>query len=340
MRVWISADLKAGPGAAARAARRAEALGADCFALSDNAHDATLTAMAAIHATSRIDIATMALVAFARSPMVTAVAAWDLQEASGGRFRLGLGPLVPQMLIGKYSVPWTAPAPRMREYIAAVRAIWACWRERTPLDFHGEHYRFTRQSPYNMPDPIGFADPPIHLGAIGANMTALAGEVADGIMTHVTNTTPRFVREWLRPNLLRGALRANRNPEAVEVMVCLPLAVGRTPADISSRFGEWREMMAILLSTPNYAPILELMGVPGLGSSLRAAIRENRWSELPLMLPEELVHELIASTTYARLPDLLADRYKGIAGTVCLHLPAREQDDADLALAVQRIKEL
>ncbi len=340
MRVWIAADLKAAPRAVGRAAARAERIGADCFAVADNAHDAMLTAMAAIHATSRIEVATMALVAFARSPMVTAVGGWDLQEASGGRFRLGLGPLVPQMLIGKYSTPWLPPAPRMREYIAALRAIWACWRDRTPLDFRGEHYRFTRQAPYNMPDPILQPDPLIHLGVIGEHMTALAGEAADGIMTHVTNTSALFVRDWLWPNLRRGAARSDRAAEAIEVIVNPPLALGADAAAIVRRRAEWKDLLAILLSTPNYWPTLELMGVPGLGPALRDAIRANRWQDLSGMLGDELADELIGMASYDELPGLLADRYKGIASAVCLPLPDDERDDEAFGRAIRKIREI
>lgn len=200
MKVWITLDSGLPLGEIGDAARRAEALGADCIAVADNSHDGMLAAFAAIQATTHIQVATMALVCFARSPMVTAVAAWGLQDASKGRFRLGLGPLIAPIMRDKYSTPWFPPAPRMRDYIASLQAIFACWRDDAPLHHIGPHYRLTRQAAYNKPASLHYGDPPIHLGAIGPKMTALAGEATHGIMTHPTNSSPEFIRQRLLPN--------------------------------------------------------------------------------------------------------------------------------------------
>ena len=134
--IWLALDMNLPLGAIGEHARRAEALGCDVVTLPDVAFDALLGAQAAIQATGRVAVATSGLVCFARSPMVTAVASWNLAAISAGRFRLGLSSLVPPMLVGRFSVPWQ-PAPRMREYIGSLRAIFASWQDDVPLCYEG-----------------------------------------------------------------------------------------------------------------------------------------------------------------------------------------------------------
>ena len=186
-------------------ARRVEAMGYDGLNVPDAVHDGLLAAQAALRATTRLRVATSVLVCFPRSPMNAAHAAWDLQAFSGGRFELGLGTQVRGNIVGRYSTPWTPPVPRMREYVQSLRAIWDCWQSGGPLEFQGEHYRFTRMQPFFNPGPIEHPAIPIFLGAVGPKMTALVGEVADGIMTHPTNGAPRYLREVTLPEMAKGA---------------------------------------------------------------------------------------------------------------------------------------
>ena len=338
MKVWITIDSQLPLGDIGASAHRAEALGADCIAVADNAHDGLLAAFAAIQATSHVEIATMALVCFARSPMVTAVAASGLQEAAKGRFRLGLGPLIAPIMRDKYSTPWSPPAPRMRDYIASLQAIFTCWHDDVPLHHIGPHYRFTRQSSYNKPPTHSYCAPPIHLGAIGPKMTALAGEATHGIMTHPTNSSPEFIRERLLPQLVIGAGRSGRSVEELEVLVNPPLALGRSRAEIEQQREHWRALLAILLSTPNYGPSLELFGYPKLGAQLKMLVRENRWTELTAKIEDPLLNHLVPCSSYDELPDLVSSLYYGLATTICLSLPKDAADDMLLAIAIEKLK--
>lgn len=338
MKVWITLDTQLPLAKVGAAARRAEALGADCVAVADNAHDGILAAFAAIQATERINVATMAIVCFARSPMLTAVAAWDLQIASKGRFRLGLGPLVAPIMIQKYSVPWAPPAPRMREYIASLKAIFDCWQHDTPLDYAGQYYRFTRQASYNQPPKSAFPEMPIHLGVIGPKLTAVAGEMAGGIMTHPTNSSPDFLRERLLPNLRLGAERGDRSVEVIDVIVNPPLALGLTTRAIQEHREYWRSLLAILLSTPNYWPSLELFGCPETGAELRDLVRQNRWDKLVAKLDDKLLDRFVSSSSYSDLPELLASQYHGLASTVCLALPVDDSGDKALSKAIDILR--
>jgi len=198
-RVYATMDQRLPLSKVAAHAQRAEALGYDGLCVPEAVHDGLLAATSALLSTTRLRVATSVLVAFPRSPMTVAHAAWDLHEASGGRFELGLGSQVRGNVVGRYSTTWSPPVPRMREYVRALRAIFACWQDGTPLAFEGEHYRFNRMQPFFAPEPLEHAPIGIFLGGIGPGMTALAGEVSDGLMCHPTNTAPRYLRAVVAP---------------------------------------------------------------------------------------------------------------------------------------------
>jgi probable F420-dependent oxidoreductase len=337
-RIWLALDPQLPLAEVGAAARRAEALGADCVTIADMAHDALLAAGAAVQATERIRVATSALVCFARSPMTLAVAAWDLQACSRGRFRLGLGPLVAPILLQKYGTPWHPPAPRMREYIAALRAIFACWQHDTPAAFEGRWYRFTRQNAYNKPPRIEHPEIPIHLGAIGPRMTALAGELACGIMAHPTNSSRRFLSEVTLANLARGAARTGRARRDVEVVANPLCATGRTAEAARRQREEQRHLLATLLSTPSYWPSLELFGWRERGERLRGLAREGRWDEMSAVLDDEMLDAFVPSAPFEALADVLREEYAGVADAIALALPVDSADDAALGRVIEGLR--
>jgi probable F420-dependent oxidoreductase len=308
-------------------ARRVEALGYDGLNVPEAVHDGLLLAHEALRATTHLKVATSVLVAFPRSPMVVALAAWDLQAASGGRFELGLGTQVRGNIVARYSTEWTAPVPRMREYIQALRAIFACFEQGTPLHFEGEHYRFTRLQPFFNPGPSGHPAPPIYLGAVGPAMTALAGEVADGHMSHPTHSAERVLRELTIPALERGARRAGRSPGEVARMAAGLVATGPTAEAVQQAREQTRELFAFLYSTPAYWPALEIYGSRELGERLHALSREGRWSELAPLIPDELLDTMVPCAPYGEIAALLVDRYRDLATHITF--PAPETPDRD-----------
>ena len=273
----------------AAAARRAEALGYDGINVPEAVHDGLLAAGAALAATSRIHVATSVLVAFPRSPMAVAHGAWDLQQSSGGRFQLGLGSQVRGNIVRRYSVPWTAPVPRMREYVLSLRAIFDCWQNDAPLEFEGEHYQFTRMQPFFNPGPIEHPELPIFLGGVGPHMTALAGEVSDGLVTHPTNSAPRYLREVIRPRIEKGAARSGRKPEEVAMQLSPLVATGATQEEALAERERWRELLTFLYSTPSYWPSLELFGWKERGEKLNALTREGKWQEMGGIVDDEML---------------------------------------------------
>ena len=188
-------------------ATRARAAGYDGVWSAELNHDPFLPLARAADAAAGMDLGTSIAVAFARSPMTLANTAWDLQALTGGRFLLGLGSQVRAHIERRFSMPWSRPAARMREFILALRAIWASWQDGTKLDFHGEFYTHTLMTPMFDPGPIPEGPPRVLLAAVGEAMTRVAGEVADGLLVHGF-TTQRYVREVTLPTLDAGLRRS------------------------------------------------------------------------------------------------------------------------------------
>ena len=208
-------------------ARRVEVLGYDMLSVPEAVHDGMLTSHAALAATTRLQVGTGVLVAFARSPMLVAQGAWDLQELSGGRFQLGLGTQVKGNIVGRFGMPWSAPAARLHDYVGAVRACFETFQNGTPLDYHSESYTLNRMQPFFNPGPLDVPAPTILMGAVGPIMTRTVGEVGDAIQTHPTNSEARYLRDVTRPALEAGAKRAGRDVRIEIVAGCL-VATGAT----------------------------------------------------------------------------------------------------------------
>ena len=339
LEVWANLDLHTPLSEVADVARRAERLGYDVLCVPDLVHDGIAAATVAIGATERIRITWTALVAFPRSPMTVAVAAWDLQTLSGGRFEVGLGPQVRANVVDRFSTPWTAPAPRMREYVGALRAIFASWQNRTPLRFEGGHYRFTRMQPYTSPPPIEHPEIRIRIAGIGTNMTRLAGEVADGLHTHPTNASRRYLLEHAVPNLRRGAARVGRDPSGVRIVANPLCATGATTEAVAASREEQRSLLATLLSTPPYWPTLELCGWRDRGERLHAMVREGRWNELAGVVDDEMLDEMVPSGSHAAVAEQLTERYADIVDAVTYPMPDRVRDEPAVAKAIARVRE-
>lgn len=344
LEAWANLDLYTPLSRVADEARRIEAMGFDVLCVPDLVHDGIAAAALAIEATERIHVTTTALIAFPRSPMIVAVAAWDLMAMSGGRFSLGLGPQVRGNIVNRFSTPWTAPAPRMRDYVGAVRAIFACWQHGEPLDFESEHYRFDRMQPYTSPPPlerVSRGDHPIRirLAAIGPNMVALAGEIADGLHTHPTNACPRVLREHAARHLARGAERVGRRAEEVFVVANPLCATGRTTRAVETQREEQRQLMATLLSTPSYWPALELHGWRDHGERLHGLVREGRWDALADVVDDAMLDTFVPAAPYSELGALLAERYAGLACAVTLPVPVDPADDPLVRDAVAKLRD-
>jgi probable F420-dependent oxidoreductase len=319
-------------------ARRAEALGYDGLNVPEAVHDGLLAAGAALAATTRLHVATSVLVAFPRSPMAVAHAAWDLQELSGGRFALGLGSQVRGNVTGRYSTAWAPPVPRMREYVGSLRAILDAWQNGTELRFEGEHYRFTRMQPFFAPGRLEHPRIPILLGGIGPAMTALAGEVADALVTHPTSSAPRYLREVVLPRLARGAARVGRDPSACRLAVAPLVAAGATDEDVRRERESVRRLFGFLFSTPPYWPPLELFGWKERGERLHELSKAGRWEAMAEVVSDEMLDAFAPSGRYGEIADVLREWYGGLSDWIAFPMPEDPGRDSAVAAALRALR--
>jgi probable F420-dependent oxidoreductase len=277
--------------AVARTAADLEARGYAGLWAAEVDHDPFLLVHTAGRATERVTVGTAIAVAFARSPMTVALTAHDLQRSLKGRFVLGLGTQIRAHIERRYSMPWSSPAARMREYVAALRAIWQAWQDGTPLRFQGDFYRHTLMTPMFSPPPHAWGGPPVHVAAVGPLMTRMVGEVADGLLVHGF-TTERYLRERTLPALEEGLAAAGR--DRGEVTVSLPgfVVTGRTDADRALAAAAVKETIAFYGSTPAYRPVLELHGWEGLAEELHALSvgrREDKWTAMRDLVDDDVL---------------------------------------------------
>ena len=304
-------DLReVGPAAAA-----AEAAGYDGVVTQENRHDPFLPLVAAGLATERIELHTGIAIAFARSPMSVANMAWDLAGATGGRFTIGLGPQVRAHNERRFSVPWSPPAPRMREYVQALRAIFRCWKTGEKLAYEGQHYRFTLMTPNFAPEPIEAPAPAVTIAAVGPAMLKVAAEECDGVKLHPF-CTRKYQEQEIMPRLAEGLAKAGRPRERFEIAGGGFLATGPDDAAVAKMF-EWvRHRVAFYASTPAYWPVLAAHGLDDLGRKLNELTRQGRWGEMAREVSDDVVDLFAIAGRHDRIASVVAARLGGLSDTL------------------------
>jgi len=297
--------------------RELEDLGYDRAFSFEARHDPFIPLAVAGEHTSTIQLGTAVAIAFARTPMTLANAGWDLQAVTGGRFTLGLGSQIRPHVEQRFSMPWSRPAERMRELVLGVRAIWESWQHGTALDFRGEFYTHTRMVPAFDPGPSPHGPPPILVGAVGPRMTAVAGEVADGLLVHPVNTR-RSLLELTLPALRVGAERAGRSVDDVEVTCVTIIVTGRDEEQMSRSREAVRSQLAFYGTTPAYLPVFELHGYGDLHPELQLLARQDRWSEMGSLIDDELIETVAVVGEPDRIAAMVRERLAGISDSVSL----------------------
>ena len=298
----------------------AQERGYDAVWLAETAHDPTVGLTLAATRTTTITLGTAITVAFARTPMTAAITANDLHAVSGGRYVLGLGTQIKPHVTRRFSMPWSRPADRMREYVQAVRAIWATWNDGEPLRFAGEFYTHTLMTPFFSPPPNPYGTPPIHLAAVGPRMTEVAGEVADGLLAHAFSTE-RYLHEVTLPALRRGFERAGRDGSAFEISGTALIATGTTEEEFAASVRDVRRQVAFYGSTPAYAPVLELHGWGELATELNRLSKQGDWDAMGEAVDDEVLHAIAVVAEPDDVGPALARRFGGIAQRVPLYAP-------------------
>ena len=285
----IDGGIGFSPAGVAEEAAKAEASGYDGVWSAETSHDPFLPIAIGAGATSKLEFGTGITVAFARNPMTLAVLANDLQLLTKGRFMMGMGSQIKPHITKRFSMPWSHPAPRMREMILAIRAIWKTWETGEKLDFRGEFYTHTLMTPFFDPGPNPHGNPKLLLAGVGEHMTEVAGEVGDGFLVHGF-TTERYLREKSLPALERGAAKAGKTLADLTVSYPGFVVTGATDKEAEAADQAVRQQIAFYGSTPAYRPVLELHGWGDLQPELNTLSKRGEWVKMGEIIDDEVLN--------------------------------------------------
>jgi probable F420-dependent oxidoreductase len=296
-------------------AQRLEAAGFDALSSQENRHDPFVPLTLAAAATERVALATNVAISFPRSPMVAATVSWDLQVLSNGRFTLGLGSQIKPHNERRFSVPWTAPAPRMREYVQSMRAIFHSWQTGERLRYEGDHYQFTLMTPNFTPPPLDSAVPAIHIAAVGPNMLGVAGRECDGAMLH-----PFCTRTYLEQTILvllqRGLDASSRSRSEFEIAGGGFVATGADDESVDHGIEFVRKRIGFYGSTPSYWPVLESHDQLELGHKLNALSKAGEWDAMTDAISDDVLELFCARGRHDEIAAAIGDHFGGLVDTI------------------------
>ena len=340
MRVYAGMDPRLPIRDIAAHAQRIERLGYDGLHIAETIHDPFLASMAALQATKTLIVRTSVALALVRSPMAVAYSAWDLAAMSDGRCQLGLGTQIRPHIERRFSAQFDDPTGRLRDHIGAIQACWRAFDGLEKLDYSSEHYTLNLLTPNFTPDPLPshIARPNIWMGGVNKKLVELAGQIADGFVTHPTNSHPRYLRELCRPGLAAGANAVGRNPADIELVVGTQWILGKTHTDLDERREHNRRLLAFLYSTPAYERTLELFGWEQLAPQLRSLIRDQKWGDLSTLITDEVLDTLVPQATFDQLPDVATEWFSGLASGILVAAPPDESNDDLLRNAIHELR--
>lgn len=305
-------------------ARKVEALGYDCLWSAETQHDPFLPLAVAATVTSRIKLGTSIAVAFPRSPMILAHTCWDLAKASGGRFILGLGSQVKGHNERRFSVKFESPAPKMREIVLALRAIWDCWQNGTKLAFKGQFFRFDLMTPFFNPGPIEHPAIPIYVAAVNPAMCRVAGEVCEGLHVHPFNS-PKYLRECVRPAVEEGRAKAGKRGGDFAYVTSSFVVVGDTEAELEAQRLAVKQQIAFYASTRTYEPVLAVHGWQDLVPHLHRKSVEGDWKGMADLITDEMLDTYAVTGTHETIAARLKERYTGLLDRTAFYRPSTPQ---------------
>jgi len=299
-----------------QAAQAIEATGYTRVSTQENRHEPFLSLAVAGAATKHIELHTGVAIAFARSPMAVANVGWDLASSFGGsRVTLGIGSQVRAHNERRFSVPWSPPAPRIREYVQAVRAIWAAWKGDGKLNYEGKHYRFTLMTPNFVPEPYDGPLPRLGVAAVGPVMLKVAAEESDDVKLH-SFCTRKYLEQNIMPILNTGLATRGRGRESFEISGGGFVVTGKDDEAVAKLFDWVRYRVAFYGSTPAYWPVFEVHGLGDLGRKLNAMTRAGQWDQMAKEVSDDVVHLFAAVGRHDQMAKAIAERFGGLVDSI------------------------
>ncbi|HEX2889613.1 TIGR03617 family F420-dependent LLM class oxidoreductase [Vineibacter terrae] len=316
-------------------ARLLEDIGYDGLVVEETKDDPFVIMALAAQATRRLRLGTSVAIAFPRSPTVTALSAWTIQKLSGGRFTLGLGTQVKAHIERRYGMAWSPAGPWMREYVRAVRAVWDCWQNDTPLDIAGPHYTINLMVPLFNPGPIAHPAIPIHIAAVNALMCQVAGEVGDGIRPHPV-CTPSYIETVMLPAVRAGAAKGGRTLDDFRVCMKPLVAAAATEAELVPKVRDARARIAFYASTPQYRAAFDHLGLGELADRLKLLSRAQRWEEMPQHISDDILEQFVTIATYDDIAARLCARYGHVVTDCEFSIAVRSEADREILRGLAR----
>jgi probable F420-dependent oxidoreductase len=312
-------------------ARELERQGYDACWTGEINHDPFFPLLLAAEHTSRLELGTSIAVAFARNPMTVANVGWDLQAYSQGRFMLGLGTQIKPHIEKRFSMPWSRPVARMREFVLALHAIWSAWNDGTKLRFEGEFYTHKLMTPMFTPEPQPFSAPKIFIAAVGEAMTDMCGEVADGLLAHAF-TTRRYLHEVTLPAVERGLGRSGRDRGDFQVACPVFVVTGGDEDELGEASAGVRKQVAFYGSTPAYRKVLALHGWGDVADELHRLSLQGEWDAMATLIDDEILEAFAVVATIDKLAAALKDRCDGVIDRVMPAFPRTLSSDTVVAV--------
>jgi probable F420-dependent oxidoreductase len=320
-------NLMSGPAEVAAEAATAEKQGYDGLWAAEFGHDPFLPLAVATTTTTKVTLATGIAVAFARNPMTLAMEANDLQILAQGRFVLGVGSQVKPHIEKRYSMTWSHPADRMRELILALHAIWESWNKSTRLSFRGQFYTHTLSSPMFNPGPSTYPTPPIVLAAVGPKMTAVAGEVADGLLIH-SFTTAKYLNDVTIPAFTDALSASGRPRTAAQVIYPGMVATGQDEQSMTAAVQAVRRQIAFYGTTPSYRPVLAHHNWEDLQVDLNVLAKQGNWEQMIKIIDDDVVGQFATVAPLDQLAASIKDRYGKLVDRFNFYAPPTVDPDA------------
>ncbi len=295
-------------------ARAAEEVGFDALWTSETQHDAFLPLALAAEHTTRLELGTSIAVAFSRSPTALAHIAWDLANASRGRFILGLGTQVKAHIERRFGMVWEPPTPKLREMILAIRAVWDSWQGDGTVNFRGKYYKITLMTPFFNPGPIDYPQIPIYIAGVNEHLCQMAGELCQGFHIHPFHTT-QYIREVVLPNIERGLQQAGRTRESIQLSSAIFVATDEIEREAA------RMQISFYASTPTYRTVLAVHGWGDVAERLSHLAARKRWDDMPALITDQILNEVAIIAPMEEVPARIQRRYAGLLDRVTLYAP-------------------